>query len=112
MEEQDVTIFEGSVGGNIIKDFNVYNGTLSLSAGAEYVFADINADDNTRYYLYSETKPLKFTEEEEIADNRIEGHIGAEYIHENGVGIDAKYEMIWTDKGDTDRITAGVSYKF
>ena len=112
MEEQDVTIFEGSVGGNIIKDFNIYNGTLSLSAGAEYVFADINADDNTRYYLYSETKPLKFTEEEEIADNRIEGHIGAEYIHENGVGIDAKYEMIWTDKGDTDRITAGVSYKF
>ena len=112
MEEQDVTIFEGSVGGNIIKDFNVYNGTLSLSAGAEYVFADINADDNTRYYLYSETKPLKFTEEEEIADNRIEGHIGAEYIHENGVGIDAKYEMIWTDKGDTDRITAGVSYRF
>ena len=112
MEEQDVTIFEGSVGANIIKDFNIYNGRLSLSAGAEYVLADINADDNTRYYLYNETKPLKFTEEEDIADSRIEGHIGAEYIHENGIGIDAKYEMIWTDKGDTDRITAGVSYKF
>ncbi|MCF2625799.1 hypothetical protein I6E17_06355, partial [Fusobacterium perfoetens] len=63
-----------------------------------------------RYTLYG--KEIALTGEEDIADNRIEGHIGAEYIHENGVGVDAKYEMIWTDKGDNSRVTAGISYRF
>ena len=110
MDKQDVTIFEGSVGGNVVKDFDIYNGRLSLSVGAEYILTDVNKDDNARYHLYNEK--LYFAGEEDIADNRIEAHVGAEYIHENGVGIDAKYEMIFTDKGDTDRITAGISYRF
>ena len=110
MDEQDVTIFEGSIGGNVVKDFDIYNGRLSLSVGAEYILTDVNKDDNARYHLYNEK--LYFAGEEDIADNRIEAHVGAEYIHENGVGIDTKYEMIFTDKGDTDRITAGISYRF
>ena len=110
MDEQDITIFEGAFGGNIIKDFDIYNGRLSLSAGAEYVLTDVNKDDNARYHLYNEN--LHFTGEEDIADNRIEGHIGIDYEHESGVGVDAKYEMIWTDKGDNSRVTAGISYKF
>ena len=110
IDEQDVTIFEGAFGGNIIKDFNISNGTLSLMAGAELVLTEVSKSDDGRYTLYE--KEITLLDEEDIADNRIEGHIGAEYIHENGVGIDAKYEMIWTDKGDTDRITAGISYKF
>ena len=110
MDEQDITIFEGAFGGNIIKDFDIYNGRLSLSAGAEYVLTDVNKDDNARYHLYNED--LHFTGEEDIADNRIEGHIGIDYEHESGVGIDAKYEMIWTDKGDNSRVTAGISYRF
>lgn len=110
MDEQDITIFEGAFGGNIIKDFNIYNGRLSLSAGAEYVLTDVNKDDNARYHLYNED--LHFTGEEDIADNRIEGHIGIDYEHESGVGVDAKYEMIWTDKGDNSRVTAGISYRF
>ena len=110
IDEQDITIFEGAFGGNIIKDFNISNGTLSLMAGAEFVLTEVSKSDDGRYTLYE--KEITLLDEEDIADNRIEGHIGAEYIHENGVGIDAKYEMIWTDKGDTDRITAGVSYKF
>ena len=110
MDEQDVTIFEGSIGGNVVKDFDIYNGRLSLSVGAEYILTDVNKDDNARYHLYNEK--LYFAGEEDIADNKIRTHVGAEYIHENGVGIDAKYEMIFTDKGDTDRITAGISYKF
>ena len=110
MDEQDVTIFEGMFGGSLVKEFDIYNGKLALSVGAEYVLTDVSKSEDARYKLYD--KDVEFTGEEDIADNRIEGHIGAEYIHENGVGIDAKYEMIWTDKGDTDRITAGVSYKF
>ena len=110
MDEQDITIFEGAFGGNIIKDFDIYNGRLSLSAGAEYVLTDVNKDGNARYHLYNED--LHFTGEEDIADNRIEGHIGIDYEHESGVGVDAKYEMIWTDKGDNSRVTAGISYRF
>ena len=110
MDEQDVTIFEGMFGGSLVKEFDIYNGKLALSVGAEYVLTDVSKSEDARYKLYD--KDVEFIGEEDIADNRIEGHIGAEYIHENGVGIDAKYEMIWTDKGDTDRITAGVSYKF
>ena len=110
MDEQDVTIFEGMFGGSLVKEFDVYNGKLALSVGAEYVLTDVSKSEDARYKLYD--KDVEFIGEEDIADNRIEGHIGAEYIHENGIGIDAKYEMIWTDKGDTDRITAGVSYKF
>ena len=102
IDEQDVTIFEGAFGGNIIKDFNISNGTLSLMAGAEFVLTEVSKSDDGRYTLYE--KEITLLDEEDIADNRIEGHIGAEYIHENGIGIDAKYEMIWTDKGDTDRI--------
>ena len=110
IDEQDVTIFEGAFGGNVIKDFDVYNGTLSLKAGAEFVLTEVSKSDDGRYTLYG--KDITLIDEEDIADNRIRTHVGAEYIHENGVGIDAKYEMIFTDKGDTDRITAGVSYKF
>lgn len=110
MDEQDITIFEGAFGGNIIKDFDIYNGRLSLSAGAEYVLTDVNKDDNARYHLYNED--LHFTGEEDIADNRIEGHIGIDYEHESGVGVDAKYEMIWTDKGNNSRVTAGIFYRF
>ena len=110
IDEQDVTIFEGAFGGNVIKDFDVYNGTLSLKAGAEFVLTEVSKSDDGRYTLYG--KDITLIDEEDIADNKIRTHVGAEYIHENGVGIDAKYEMIFTDKGDTDRITAGVSYKF
>ena len=110
MDEQDVTIFEGMFGGNAVKEFDLYNGKLSLSAGAEYVLTDVSKSDDARYTLYG--KEIALTGEEDIADSRIEGHVGIDYEHESGVGVDAKYEMIWTDKGDNSRVTAGVSYRF
>ena len=110
MDEQDVTIFEGMFGGNAVKEFDLYNGKLSLSVGAEYVLADVSKSDDARYTLYG--KEIALTGEEDIADNRIEGHIGIDYEHESGVGVDTKYEMIWTDKGDNSRVTTGISYRF
>ena len=110
MDEQDVTIFEGMFGGNAVKEFDLYNGKLSLSVGAEYVLTDVSKSDDARYTLYG--KEIALTGEEDIADSRIEGHVGIDYEHESGVGVDAKYEMIWTDKGDNSRVTAGVSYRF
>ena len=110
MDEQDITIFEGLAGGNILKEFDVYQGKVTLSAGAQYVLCDVNKSDDARYTLFG--KEITLSDEEDIADSRIEGHIGAAYIHENGIGVEAKYEMIWTDKGDSSRVTAGLSYKF
>jgi len=110
MDEQDVTIFEGLVGGNIVKEFEVLNGKLSILAGAEFILTDVNKSEDARYTLYN--KGIQLTGEDDIAGSRVEGHIGAEYVHENGIGTDVKYEMIWTDKEDSSRITAGVSYKF
>ena len=110
MDEQDVTIFEGILGGNAVKEFDLYNGKLSLSVGVEYVLADVSKSDDARYTLYG--KEIALTGEEDIADNRIEGHIGIDYEHENGVGFNGKYEMMWSDKGDDSRITAGISYRF
>ena len=52
IDEQDVTIFEGAFGGNVIKDFDVYNGTLSLKAGAEFVLTEVSKSDDGRYTLY------------------------------------------------------------
>ena len=88
MDEQDVTIFEGMFGGSLVKEFDIYNGKLALSVGAEYVLTDVSKSEDARYKLYD--KDVEFIGEEDIADNRIEGHIGAEYIHENGVGIECK----------------------
>ena len=110
IDEQDVTIFEGTVGGNIIKEFDISNGKLALMAGAEFVLTEVSNSDDARYTLYEQN--IELTGEEDIADNRVEAHVGAEYIHENGVGVDVKYEFVWTDKGDSDRITAGISYRF
>ena len=39
------------------------------------------------YTLYG--KGIQVLNEQEIADSRIEGHIGIDYEHESGVGVDA-----------------------
>ncbi len=70
IDEQDVTIFEGAFGGNIIKDFNISNGTLSLMAGAEFVLTEVSKSDDGRYTLYE--KEITLLDEEDIADIRIE----------------------------------------
>ena len=62
--------------------------------------------------MISLTKEAFEKEDSEIASSRGKVQIGAEYIHENGIGVDTKYEMLWSDKGDDSRITAGVSYRF
>ena len=59
MDEQDVTIFEGMFGGNAVKEFDLYNGKLSLSVGAEYVLADVSKSDDARYTLYGKRLHLQ-----------------------------------------------------
>ena len=107
---QDVTIVEGTAGLNLVKEFNLNSGKLGLFTGAEYTLSNASKYDDIKYSLFG-TENLEL-ENVEMADNKGTFHVGADYEHENGVGFNAKYEMMWSDEGDDSRITAGISYRF
>ncbi len=108
--EQDIIVLEGTAGMGIAKEFALSNGIFELNAGAEYTFAASNTNNNADYTLF-DTTTIKL-EDSDIADNTGTVYVGADYEHENGVGFNGKYEMMWSDKGDDSRITAGISYRF
>ncbi len=109
ISQQDVDVYELITGVNVIKEFALESGNLEIGAGVEYSWANSNQDRDAKYMLNGRELTL---EDSEIASSRGKVQIGAEYIHENGIGVDTKYEMLWSDKGDDSRITAGVSYRF
>ena len=109
ISQQDVDVYELITGVNVIKEFVLESGNLEIGAGVEYSWANSNQDRDAKYMLNGRELTL---EDSEIASSRGKVQIGAEYIHENGIGVDTKYEMLWSDKGDDSRITAGVSYRF
>ena len=109
ISQQDVDVYELITGVNVIKEFALESGKLEVGAGVEYSWANSNQDRDAKYMLNGRELTL---EDSEIASSRGKAQFGAEYIHENGVGIDAKYEMMWSDSGDDSRITAGISYRF
>ena len=109
ISQQDVDVYELITGVNLIKEFALESGKLEVGAGVEYSWANSNQDRDAKYMLNGRELTL---EDSEIASSRGKAQFGAEYIHENGVGIDAKYEMMWSDSGDDSRITAGISYRF
>ena len=109
ISQQDVDVYELITGVNVIKEFALESGKLEVGAGVEYSWANSNQDRDAKYMLNGRELTL---EDSEIASSKGKAQFGAEYIHENGVGIDAKYEMMWSDSGDDSRITAGISYRF
>ncbi len=109
IDEQDVTIFEGVVGIGAEKSMAINNGHLALNTGVDYALSNASDYNETEYLLYGKSIEL---EDSEIADSKGTFYIGADYEHENGVGFNAKYEMMWSDEGDDSRITAGISYRF
>ena len=109
IDEQDVTIFEGVVGIGAEKSMAINNGHLALNTGVDYALSNASDYNETEYLLYGKSIELK---DSEIADSKGTFYIGADYEHENGVGFNAKYEMMWSDEGDDSRITAGISYRF
>ena len=110
IDERDVTVLEGMVGADLVKDFSVANGKLSLKTGVEVSLLSVSDSDDARYTLYG--NEIALVNEEEIADSKVSAHVGFGYEHENGVGIDARYKFIWTDKGDSNRAEVGLSYRF
>ena len=110
IKEQDVFIAEGILGVNAAKEFALSNGKVEFNTGIEYAFAASTENDDAEYRLFADDD-IKI-ENSKIASSKGTFHIGADYEHENGVGFNGKYEMMWSDKGDDSRITAGISYRF
>ena len=110
IKEQDIIVLEGTAGMGIAKEIALSEGKLELNAGAEYTFAASSSTNDAEYTLFDTTE-VKL-EDTDAAENTGTIYIGADYEHESGIGFNGKYEMLWSDKGDDSRITAGVSYRF
>ena len=109
IKEQDVYVLEGIFGANIAKEFALSNGKFEFNTGIEYSFNTSSENHDARYELFEHEIDL---EDSKIASSKGIFHVGADYEHESGIGFNGKYEMLWSDKGDDSRITAGVSYRF
>ena len=110
IKEQDIIVVEGTAGMGIAKEFALPQGKLELNAGVEYTFAATSSTNDAEYTLFDETT-VKL-EEVDTAENTGTAFAGFDYEHESGVGFNGKYEMMWSDKGDDSRVTAGISYRF
>ena len=109
VKAQDIFVVEGIVGFDVAKEFALADGKVELRAGVEYTALSSNQDHDAEYTLYGSKIEL---EDSELASTVGNAHVGVNYEHENGIGFNGKYEMMWSDSGDDSRITAGVSYRF
>ncbi len=114
ISEQDIIVLEGTAGMGIAKDIALSNGKVELNAGVEYTFAVSNTNNDAEYTLFEGDYRATHIKMDDVdaAENTGTVYVGADYEHENGVGFNGKYEMMWSDKGDDSRITAGISYRF
>ena len=110
IKEQDIIVVEGTAGMGIAKEFALSQGKLELNAGVEYTFAATSSTNDAEYTLFDKTT-VKL-EDVDTAENTGTAFAGFDYEHESGVGFNGKYEMMWSDKGDDSRVTAGISYRF
>ena len=112
--EQDIIVVEGTAGMGVAKEFALSQGKLQLNAGAEYTFAAANSNNDAEYTLFEGDYQATHIKMDDVdaAENTGTVYAGFDYEHESGVGFNGKYEMMWSDKGDDSRITAGVSYRF
>ena len=115
IKEQDIIVVEGTAGMGIAKEFALPQGKLELNAGVEYTFAATSSTNDAEYTLFEGTNyqgtHIKM-EDVDTAENTGTAFAGFDYEHESGVGFNGKYEMMWSDKGDDSRVTAGISYRF
>ncbi len=110
VDNKDVHVFEAGAGMNIVKGFNFEKGVLELEAGVKYSMADVNRNEETVISVYG-IDDINLGNPE-VDKTRGTAHVGFDYEHETGFGVNGKYEMMWSDSGDDSRITAGISYRF
>ena len=110
VDNKDVHVFEAGAGMNIVKGFNFEKGVLELEAGVKYSMADVNRNEETVVSVYG-IDDINLGNPE-VDKTRGTAHVGFDYEHETGFGVNGKYETMWSDSGDDSRITAGISYRF
>ena len=110
VDNKDIHVFEATAGVNIVKGFNLEKGILELKTGVKYSMADINRNEETIISVYG-IDDINLGNPK-VDKTRGTAHVGFDYEHETGFGVNGKYEMMWSDSGDDSRITAGVSYRF
>ncbi len=110
VDNKDVHVFEAGAGMNIVKGFNFEKGLLELEAGVKYSMADVNRNEETVISVYG-IDNINLGNPE-IDKTRGTAHVGFDYEHVSGFGVNGKYETMWSDSGDDSRITAGISYRF
>ena len=109
-DNKDIHVFEAGAGMNIVKGFNFEKGVLELEAGVKYSMADVNRNEETVISVYG-IDDINLGNPE-VDKTRGTAHVGFDYEHTTGFGVNGKYEMMWSDSGDDSRITAGISYRF
>ena len=110
VDNKDVHVFEAGAGMNIVKGFNFEKGLLELEAGVKYSMADVNRNEETVISVYG-IDNINLGNPE-IDKTRGTAHVGFDYEHVSGFGVNGKYETMWSDSGDDSRVTAGISYRF
>ena len=109
IDDGDYHIFEGGAGVNLVKEFAFEKGNLELSAGIKYVMTNIERNKDVTGKFYDAEVNLG---DPDIDDKKGTAHIGFDFEHTTGFGVNGKYETMWSDSGDDSRITAGISYRF
>ena len=110
VDNKDVHVFEAGAGMNIVKGFNFEKGLLELEAGVKYSMADVNRNEETVISVYG-IDNINLGNPE-IDKTRGTAHVGFDYEHVSGFGVNGKYETMWSDSGDDSRVTAEISYRF
>ena len=109
IDSGDSHVFEAGAGLNLVKEFALEKGSLKLKTGVKYSMTNIERNKDVTGKFYNADVNLGSPD---IDDKEGKAHVGFDYEHETGFGVNGKYEMMWSDSGDDSRITAGISYRF
>ncbi len=109
IDSGDSHVFEAGAGLNLVKEFALEKGSLKLKTGVKYSMTNIERNKDVTGKFYNADVNLGSPD---IDDKEGKAHVGFDYEHETGFGVNGKYEMMWSDSGDDSRLTAGISYRF
>ena len=109
IDSGDYHVFEAGAGLNLVKKFAFEKGSLKLKTGVKYSMINVERNQKVTGRFYNADVNLGSPD---IDDKYGKAHVGFDYEHVSGFGVNGKYETMWSDSGDDSRVTAGISYRF
>ena len=109
IDSGDYHVFEAGAGLNLVKEFAFEKGSLKLKTGVKYSMINVERNQEVTGRFYNADVNLGSPD---IDDEYGKAHVGFDYEHVSGFGVNGKYETMWSDSGDDSRVTAGISYRF